>query len=873
MKPSDPIATLASETLNSSNSPSLVTPIEKLAGGEGPPTTHYYRIGLIGAKASGKTCLLAALNMQMTVNPRGYHAVMLALHGGEPAPLRDGHKWISDACEALRNPDGPRWPPFTPSEDRQLTVRFQFSDGATRKKTVELFDYSGELVNPKLAQSKRAANLRQLLREMDALIVLAEHPMPGQDSPELGESLNGLLGVFALLVDQRKANPEDAVRQIPIALIVNKWDRSGHLKDTNASEMQERFLQQFLASDPPPFHQNMMNAMRPVSGGRLKAFPVSACGPCRSVGEGNEMKESPPAQGLLQSFGVQDPFLWVIEQRDDLDLIRANERLDSLSWLAFPWSPWRELRRLNSQRSRFEKPTPEGKRLVPLARNARWLIVRQVFIYVFAALLIEAGTDLWGHRKAISYITNPTREAGWQQGTKWLRDYGQSIPIRHSIYNLLRLRKQAALDQAYQIERQKDDSLLASSRKALQEGNLEEAERLAGEHKKDFPRSSNTNERDPILAKVDAIRRDLTFEKLLNRWRQDLTSLRPVVDDAERITKGKLEKLSGLLCDVRDTQSVPLEGRLRKEWTALLVNIDTVRADLAERLKAIGLAGKIRQAMDAEDYLQAADLLASPEFQRTPDADLLRSFQLSLGRRVQERCDTLGKQGESWRDAVLYAQQFLVPARRTVVPAEVKDSIDKTIQKNKESGDKYLYELARFNKSNETLNRYLAETPLPPMVTERDGKSVVIPYINWLQYRETPRKLIFRLVKIHWTPGSAKGWRGYTLIKLSVNGVGDNRNEQLEDNRRTGETSTAEGVRVVTFDNLAQTTSVRVVLECYHSGWGGDFKSSMKVEISPEKLVEQSKQGAVRDSADNRIEIEIDGVTPEPFLPPWHPPQ
>lgn len=825
------------------------------------PDTNCYRIGLVGSRASGKTCLLAALNMQMTVNPLGYHAVMLALGENEEESHRNGYEWIEAACNALRNGEWPA-PNYNNHEAGRLSVRFQFSDGGTREKMVELFDYSGELLAPKASQSELAMKLRGLLREMDAVIVLAEVPMPGQESTELNETLNGLLSVFSLLENERKISTLDTASRKPIALIVSKWDRSGHLNGDSDPENQARFLEQFLDSNPVPFHQNMINALRPhAADGRLKAFPVSACTPISA-----DSGELPPKAGQLRYFGVQDPFIWLIQQRDELILTDAAERMKRLSgkWLAPCWTPLRELWELRLEQGRLKETTLEGKRLALLMRQARWLICRQIVIYVFLLLLAEAGADFHQHRKALSSINLPTESGGWKKGTDWLRGYGESSQFLHSFYSLIALKKQAALEQAYSIQQKKDDELLADCLKDLKDVNMEEAKRLAEEHKKQFPNSTNQAARERVLAEINQRERDLAFERLISIWRKKSEALQAAPDDAGRNLHEKLEILATLEQEVVNS-TVPLEGQLRIEWKTLLSTLTTIRHKLERGKIDVDLSQKIQHALDADNYSEAADLLTGDDFPSRQN--LIKSFQLGFPKHLQEKCAKLSLQGENWKEAVIYAEQFFEPKYRSILTSDVKTSVDSTILSIKMRGDQYLYKLALENEDNKSMDLYLNNAPLKSMGNE------TAHFNKWLQDREIPKTLVFRVTKIRWDNSMKKGW-GSTEISLVVNHIADSRNSEHYDNTdRTGELTDQNGVRVVSIDNIRQTADVKLDFNFRNIPliWGAwESLGSKSVQIIPEFL---AAQGGFTDDRGNRMDIVIDGVMPKPPLPPWHSPQ
>ena len=217
-----------SETPNTQTIASSANDAAQTEGTPGNPSghpRHCYRIGVIGSKSSGKSCLLAALSMARNPNIHGYTATRIAVEDTNNADLCKGNEWADKATLFLENG---KWPEPTPHE--RASVRFKFTDGRTRQKNVELIDYSGELLNPDVAQSELAKRLREVLREMDGLIVLAEYPLQGENPSKLEKSLNGLLGVFALLNVGHKKHPNVVTRQTPIAMIVNKWDRSPYYR-------------------------------------------------------------------------------------------------------------------------------------------------------------------------------------------------------------------------------------------------------------------------------------------------------------------------------------------------------------------------------------------------------------------------------------------------------------------------------------------------------------------------------------------------------------------------------------------------------------------------------------------------------------------
>jgi hypothetical protein len=578
---------------------------------------------------------------------------------------------------------------------------------------------------------------------------------------------------------------------------------------------------------------------------------------------------------MLMSVGVEDPFIWLIQERDEIDIAEHEQSLKRRSnWLRLPWPPGLRHREFRKLRSRFAPGTQEAVRMARVRRRSWLLAFRQLLVYAVIFVAMEGVNDVSAHRNAEEAIKNPTQQDGWQRGTEWLRAYGRSNPLRHTLYSKGFLTKQAALDRAIKVTEAKDEEMFSSIPTLspgvgipVEESRLVDAERKARQQMLLFPNSPRNEERLEVIAKVQHIRDDLEFEKQLGGWSQRLDWLRPADNESEHDVQIKLGQLKEFVAEVRDTKAVPLDGPLREKWKALLDETDPVRIGLAEKRSTLDLAARIRQAKEADDFLQAADLLATPEFKKNPNPNLLNEFQLSLDKGVREKSGTLSRQGENWEAAVQYAEKFLEPARRSVLSDFLINSIQNTISNAKKQGDKYFYNLARNNKNTPSLDAYLQNSPLKSMAQE------VINYRKWLEDREVPRTLTFRLVKIEWDPSLAKGYMGKTAIKLYVNDSNDSRNDAHEENSRSGTTADKAGVRVATVDDFAQTQPVRIVFQSWHipSLYGNwERKSRGQREISPEDLC--NRPGDV-DDAGSRFEIQVEGVLKAPFMPAWSPPQ
>ena len=830
---------------------------------------YRYKIGLIGSRASGKTCLLVALFMARRANPRGYNAAMF--------PLKDPDNQENKFAMAVKELREGNWPEPTRPEDHHLVGRF--TDGKMLEKYVELFDYSGDLVNPTAADGPNAKRLRARLRKMDGLLVLAEHPILTSETFELSKELSGLMQVISLLRGEGSDNPSADKRTVPIAMLVTKWDRSPHFDPSLDADGQECVLnEKFLNAKPEPYHRAVANVLRPASDNRFKAFPVSAITPLRRV-KGVE-KELPPVHVPLQSVGLEDPFIWVIEQRDELDAAELRQSLEGTTILTPPWTAFRNVRVATRLKRRFKAAAPEGVRIGPLYRKAWRQFVAQTSLSLILILcclaLIETPWDFKQHHIAVSQANDPS--GNWQEGAKWFRDFGRSSVTRHFVYSRVVLSKQAAQQQALKIEKEKDDAFFEMLNKGFNDDKLDESEKLANEQNLVFPNSPHRQQRDQILVRIVGKRIETTFQKVLSQWNERFEPLRPSDHDGLADLERKLRDLNGLADEIRKYDKVPLTGVIRDPYLKILTNCDDLRKDLAKKIadKRIreGWVRDYRQAIDAGEYAKAARLFTDDRFQKVPDgADHLRKFQANLKGWIASRCDTLSHQGENWEEAVKYAEQFTALDIRAVITERTRNDIQSIIQGLKKKGDVFFYNLVKTNQDTPSINNYLEKAPIQSMASE------VTSYRKWLQDRQVPKTLTFRLLKIVWGPDLERGWLDESVIKFYVKGCGDTRNEQPDKNDRTGFTYDSNGYRVATVNGISQVQDVDLSFQLYDVPkvpiwWSQNWTLRQKCDrqITAESLA--AAGGKVIDRGGTMLEIAIEGMVPKPSLPlEWHPVQ
>jgi hypothetical protein len=199
------------------------------------------RFALYGLANAGKTCILAALATSHTATA-GLSVVWRSTASDTPRPEGPEESWSADdpavaryrgaewLRESIRALDAGTNPPPNPNRE-PYRFRFDFRDGGFDC-PIELFDYSGELLDPDVSADRLAVRLRDHLRDCDGLLVLAEVPRPDGSVERAGE-LNKLAVAFALLREEGSAGLADSA---VVALVVNKWDRRGDRADPAALE-------------------------------------------------------------------------------------------------------------------------------------------------------------------------------------------------------------------------------------------------------------------------------------------------------------------------------------------------------------------------------------------------------------------------------------------------------------------------------------------------------------------------------------------------------------------------------------------------------------------------------------------------------------
>ena len=524
---------------------------------------NIYRLALYGVRGSGKTCILAALSLPRVAHPLGYTCTWIQEVPGHefPAgpvanwktsdPFLLGYKWLIEQRESLKAGDTP--PPNKTSQDT-MRFLFNFSSKDFGRRQIELIDYSGELLTAN--SSELANNLRGIMKDCDGLLVLAEVPYPGRDQISDAENLEKLKCAFSVLLEERESGPKV---DWPIGLLFNKWDRRTNFRDFNA-DSGEIAIKAFLAESPQPAQVPLVDMLKNLVGEEnLHCLPISAFGAHKIRGDGAEVPETQGA--LLESFNLEDGFVWVAQRVDALKVKRLEEASENASWWAFQqlfigvhpdtntsgssaFTHWfRGVSTLKgvSAAGKLMRSLPSGTDLhkqvwnkyVKFSLQAGTQILTAFITYLIAEALFEGSK----YREIVATQSNPGANQGQlERGEEWLEAYVVSHPYRNVFSSFFVVTRPKANIQLADFRKRRDESAWIAIKDTE---DFQAKIELAKKYEKNFPNGFYIKEIIPLIAEY--------FMKIKKRENEDyLAGVANKISAFPEDEKAPLEALQSL---------------------------------------------------------------------------------------------------------------------------------------------------------------------------------------------------------------------------------------------------------------------------------------------------------------------------------------
>ena len=716
------------------------------------PDARYYRFGLCGLTAGGKTCILAALALPRVAHLDGLTATLLPVSKNAAQHLKDGWKWVNDAREALQHE---RLPEPNPHKGR-LTLRYKFTDGRAREAFVELVDYSGELLDSRLSQSELAEQLRRYLGEVNGFLFIAEHPKPGENSGELAGYLLHLKE--ALAAQREEARGRSSKPSAPIAFLVNKWDRSGPLvraADTHAEE--SRRLDAFLKTEPPPPHAGLFAELRAASSGGCHPFPVSAFGEAvREPGEkpGEFVERPARVAPELPSFGLEEPFLWLIGERDrrDVEELAAASRNPELWWN--PWTAihcWRNARRIAA---RMSAASPEVPRLRHVRRQLSACFAVQFALLLLLWLGVELSTDTIGLRRARAAMANPADGQGWNQAEAWFTRYSEDRPWRHVLHRKIFLSPAAAAAELQSERSKRDEETWAAVATSADEASRGA---LARDYLNTLPQGTHRSAALLVLEDIktrqsrDRLRAQL--QALTSRLDGIAEEVKQAEKNPEPVFKPAAEKLQQLSRDAQNVSGIEVaDDALAKQWQSIVAGVGALDANIAGRVASGELRKTYFALIERNEWEKAGRHLAG--LSSTDFTDLRAHFSTNVLPQVDARVRYILGNGAAWREGLAFLEGFQSAQLRPLLPKDAGKQFAALERQINEAGDRWLYEKCTSVGGPGPFADYLAKAPLNSM------RVVAEEWLRFFGLRENKNTYRVGVVKIAW---GAKAKDSHTL--------------------------------------------------------------------------------------------------------------
>lgn len=696
-------------------------------------TKKIYRIALYGLSATGKTSVLAALAMPRYPHPLGYTCIWRDIELPSPnygqlnQHLMTRHRskeWMEQTILKLSQQ---KIPAPNPTGDNFI-FEYDFTASTHQTFHIELVDYSGELINPNVNDRQHRKNM-QKFTEMDGILVLAEAPFHDKLAhcgKPTDTDLYQLREAFSLL---RCENQECAALDVPLALLVTKWDRYSNIDYPNPTNEQNK-LKQFFNSNPPPPHQGLCDVLRfSVTKDNFKTFPVSALGAsdCVQLDNGTFI-ETPKQVNPLNAFGLEDAFIWVAQRRDAIDLQNYQEQA------TFNLKKCKKtgLELLN----RFPKGSEPAKQINTIlqkcqkAKNVRAIYT---FIAIIAfGVITETTIDLINYRQHKVGTNNPhaTHEQ-LDKAEKWLTQYLAAPYFRHLISKLF-LGRETVHTLLTKLQAHREKFLWEPVEKALYV-NFQLAKTPALEYLKYYPYGQHAQEAQDIKLRAE----------ILQQQQQDENTYRQIAQEMQE-HKQSVEKLRNLLKKLRQTYPQTEKPELHQQRIALEKQLQEQLARQTLQQEWLQFREDFQQKMQAGKFLAAAQSLNS----RQPDArlnELKETFKTIIIQDIEQQVTQAFKEQRLkfaynlLKDYAKFPSQLQTPEGKLKI-ANLQNQVD-------EWQDRALYEAARQHREAYHIHRYMEQAPLQTM---EKYVSVYETYLDNVSPNRTINQLQLKLAQIRW---------------------------------------------------------------------------------------------------------------------------
>lgn len=818
-----------------------------------------YRFAVYGWRDSGKTCLMAALGMPRHPNPKGYTATRVALQipsgtvpSGSPLwPFIHGRDWLDKAVGAIA---GGRVPDASPNTD-PVSFLFEFAAPGEGPWLVELVDFSGELVNPNAKIADLADKLREKLKNFDGLFVLAEHPRATSKQTGLSIQLSRVLEAFTLLQSQKKIEHRFAT---PVALLFNKWDRSGNEEHPVTDDV-VRFLNQ----PDHRAHLNLRNALANASDkANFETFPVSAFGKSRlaQINSDSQAIDLPVQTEMLASVALEDPFVWACRRRDEIDLQAFEETVERRAC----WKLWQiasVTRVVNYGRGlckRFRKQSTQQQRSRSALKRAwatsRNLVLTLCGLAVTSVGLMEYQLDDRTVRAHQSVLDSPEASlSSFMSTLKWYDDYYASPKWRHLPYSFFQLPKSKARDLAAQWreKRERDQwQIVVAAEEIISRAEL--AARFAAE----YPTSQFLSDAFTYVNDAETLqkKRRSENEAALEAVQSQCA---PILD---RIKSG--DSQASLATDIEKIESLIAQPAPHPPWPADLLQKHTeLQSSVADLRKIHGeniLAHNARNSLRKGQLDEAIKVVSEIKSNSAQVVSLRSEIGTQVIRDLKSRADKATDYKAKIECAQLIKKRCNDSQSSDLIGVIGLAELQRLARSLDQSADETLWERVRSANTrvsrSDSIETYRAQAPLKKMIGFADD------YQRWLSKIEGPLTLRFKAVAQF--GNISQFWYCDFGVRVNSKQVIDDAYVSRADDSEYSYSFDLENTRLSDTLTIEVTSKYKNALSDNKNGRGETTETAKNLMSS--KIIYMDRNG-------NRATVTLDSssLPSEPSLPAW----
>ena len=805
-----------------------------------------YRFALYGLSTSGKTSLLAALAMPRYPHPLGYTCIWRVIEELPPLSQQEQHlitlhnskEWLEKAIKqlSLQNVPTPN-----PAGNEDLIFEYEFTASTHQTFRVELLDYSGQLLNPNISNSTQAKNLRQKLNKMDGILVLAEAPTFKNQNNNIEQTYTDLYPLrqaFSLL---RGENQEYAALDVPLALLLTKWDKYSDIDYTNPASEQSK-LENFLNSNPPPPHKGLSDVLRfSVTKGNFKIFPVSALGPSECVSlENHKVIERPKQIKPLNSFGLEDAFIWVAQRRDAIDLQDYHEQ----ATISLKGCKQRSVELLR----RFPKGSEQAKQIQTLLqicqKAKRKRIIYTVISIIVLWFVAETTVDLINYRQNIVATNNPhTTHEDIDRAEKWLTEYLATPYFRHTISKIFLSRKKVETLLAG-LQKRRDDFMWNPVEKALKNKDLPSAYIPVSEYIKYYPYGQHAQQAQDIKRSWQQLENEKELRRIdaiAQTSMQDREKLRKLLKELSILPKYPAET------DEMRQQRIDLENQISKQLKKLTTEQEWIR-----------FRDNFNQNLEAKNFQAAANLLINSHQPEGKLKALKNTFKTVIIQTLEQDVTQALKEKRLEFARNLLKQYAKLPSELKLDNNEIK--IKQLQGKIDETQDKALYEAVRKGKDLASIIKYLQKAPLKTMAKYVSNYKT---HLDKIAPNATIHELQLKLAQIHWENVNDDD----NIVKVYLNGQ-QVINKKVDARPNTSTANVGTSLFFTAKADVLITIEIRIINEdiFFDDDYGfGRVEKPLNELVDGYNLVLHDKYGTKTAT----VILKIEGYPKAPELPAW----